>query len=379
MPIIQILRAWKKRFIKYVPLVEVEISKSALLHNYNFYKEKSGRVVVPVLKSNAYGHGLFEVASVMEKADTPFLVVDSLYEAIFLRRMQVKKPILVIGYTSPENIAQAHVHNVAFTITSMQQLQVLIVCVRRKTLIHLKVDTGMHRQGIAPSEVEEVLTQIRTTPKLVLEGVCSHFGSSDELGHARTKNQKEIWMKVLEQVNARYPVIKYKHISATSGVEQVTWEEGNLIRLGIGLYGIDPTDQYTNQLQPVLSLYAPITGIRKIKKGEFVGYGDSFEARHDMVIALLPLGYFEGIDRRLSGVGMVMVGNAMCPIIGRVSMNMMIIDITQAPGTQVGSRVLVLGGLRAFSCSIELAANAADMIPYELLVHIPQHLRRTLV
>lgn len=379
MSIFSALRNWRKLLLPYTPLVEIKISKEALLHNYGFYREQGAQSVAPVLKSNAYGHGLLEVARVMDTTDAPFLVVDSLYEAIVLRRGGIKKPILVIGYTTPENIARVKLRHVAFMVTSVEHLHALCAQVRRPVHVHMKIDTGMNRQGILPAELDEALSVIQAHPHITLAGIFSHFAETDTPGAARTTLQLARWRDVLARTKATCGNALYYHIAATAGVGQLLPTDSNVMRLGVGLYGIDPSGRYESRLRPALSVFAPITAIKHVGAGAFVGYGDSFQAGRDMTIATLPLGYFEGIDRHLSSKGVVMLGDHPCAIVGRVSMNITTIDISGLSDIRVGDRVLVLGGARALPCSIESAAATAGTISYELLVHIPQHLRRTLV
>ena len=374
----RVLRAIRRVFVPYTPLVEVEISRRALLDNISAYQQETRLPVAPVLKSNAYGHGLYEVASIVQVSHPPFLIVDSLYEAIFLRRNGIRVPILVIGYTAPENIVRVRARNVVFVMTNLMQLRSVCKTLGRPIRVHLKVDTGMSRQGILPQELDQALQYIEASSHVQLEGICSHFACADEADFSVTSTQLGIWREVLARVHA-YTKLRYWHVSATAGIHHITSEDSNVLRLGIGMYGIDPAGNMNDRLRPALSMYAPIVGIKHIPKGAIIGYGATVISDRPMCIATLPLGYFEGIDRRLSNKGFVIVRGKVCRIVGRVSMNITLVDVTDVIDVEVGDRVLVFGGSHEGASSVMRLADTAQTIPYELLIHIPQHLRRIIV
>ena len=460
----------------YSPLISITISKENLISNLRVFQQINKQYigwaapVVPVLKSNAYGHGLVQVASILEEYNDsplgkdasalqpqlqpapkpalgqkpalfpmpasriPFFAVDTYFEALTLREHGISTPLVIIGYTPAETILNNTLAHVSFMVGSMEVIELLArkhtgektnrqidttwikkITTSRRVTLHLKVDTGMHRQGILPDEVPRALdlissshttssTVTHTTSPLILEGLMSHFASADSADPAFTKKQIATWNAIVDLVqnDARFASsLTYIHLSNTAGHAFAREIKANVSRLGIGLFGISqapahsPTPAQT-LLKPVLEMQTVITSVKHIKKGESVGYSNTFTAPHDMTIATIPVGYFEGLDRRLSNKGFIKIAsnsstsnrhgsalnNYFAPIIGRVSMNITSIDITELAKkmqVHVGDSVTVISRQSDDKNSLVELARLADMIPYELLVHIPAHLKRTVV
>jgi len=370
--------AWLRRFRPYTStLIEVRVSKDALLNNYRAFKNAYGLPVAPVLKSNAYGHGLVEVAHILQPEQPPFFVVDSQYEAAVLRSRGIKTPLLIVGYVSPEVIATNQLKDVSFTLTSLEMLR--LVCEKKVAVrVHIKIDTGMRRQGLLLEEVDEAISLL-TQSNLVVEGICSHFADADGQDSGFTNAQIECWNKVVPVWKAAFPNLYWWHIGATAGAAYTKSIDANLIRLGTGLYGFPRHISQTFTLTPALSLWSTLTGNKVLKQGERIGYNGIFAAPHDMQVATVALGYYEGVDRRLSNKGSMQVGGVVCPIIGRVSMNITTIDVSACPEVVLGARVLVFSANPADDNSLYNLARLCDTTPLELLVGIPQHLRRVVV
>ncbi|MCR4275123.1 MAG: alanine racemase [Candidatus Campbellbacteria bacterium] len=365
----------KKRFA-YEPLVEVRISKDALLYNLNVFASCAPQWgIAPVLKANAYGHGLVDVARILEdKPEISFFVVDSYYEALVLRNEGLRTPILVIGYTLTNNILESTLSDVAFTVGSITQLRELVEKKVRQAL-HLKIDTGMHRQGIALSDVPSALDLVLKNRSVRIEGVCSHFADADGEDDAFTREQIRQWNEFTKTWRTRIPDTKYYHISHTAGMRFVKEISANVGRLGIGLYGIASG---TN-LKPALEMKTRVTALRLVPKGETVGYNNTWTAKHDTLVATIPVGYYEGVDRRLSNKGFVQVKGSMCPIVGRVSMNMTTVDVTDVTDVQEGGEAIVMSIHPEDKNSIMNMAQTCNTIPYDILVHIPSTLRRVMI
>ncbi|MEI6345879.1 MAG: alanine racemase [bacterium] len=394
-----LLRPGLKRFRsyrnRYTPLVEVAIFKKHLLHNLEIYRVASQLPVAPVLKSNAYGHGLLEVAGVLAGAPVPapFMVVDSYHEALILRNEGVVTPLLIIGFSANENIVRNRLKNVAFTISSMEQLRALAPTLARPTSFHIKIDTGMHRQGIHPKELDEALALTCQTKDedgrqmLRLEGLCSHLADGENDDAEYTRKQIMLWNSLVTSTKEKqkaspssFPQLAFFHLSATSGLFHAGTIQANVMRLGLGLYGIPtsaPRDARLG-LKPVLEMTSLISSTKKVPRGALLGYNGTFEAPKDMTIATIPAGYNEGIDRRLSNEGTVKVAQFVCRIVGRVSMNITTIDISHLPAhlMKIGTPVTLISADSRDTNSILQMADRANASPYELLVHIPEGLRR---
>ncbi|MDO8482415.1 MAG: alanine racemase [bacterium] len=363
---------------RHTPLVEITISKERLLGNLHFFqKNNQGLGIAPVLKSNAYGHGLALVAKIVDNENIPFVIVDSYHEALVLRNERVRSKILIIGYTPLDNVLKQKLPNVSFTIVSLEQLQEISKHLKRPARFHLKIDTGMHRQGILSTSVDYAVSLIHANPKIILEGICSHLAEADSQRQEFTKSQIKVWNEIVERFKKEFIDITYFHLSLSSGAFYSKSITANVLRLGIGLYGIDPSERKRiPELLPVLEMKSIISGTKMIEKGEHVGYNITFVAPRKMRIAIIPAGFYEGIDRRLSNKGFIKIGDTFCPIIGRVSMNITTIDVSEVTNATLNTPVTIISKNYSYKNSIEESAKLAGTSSYDLLVHIQQGLRR---
>lgn len=361
------LLTWLRTFRKsHTPLVEVHINARQLRENYRILNTSAKVPVAPVLKSNAYGHGLTLVAEILKSEKPPFFVVDSYYEAQHLRNAGIKTPILIIGYTLTRNIQENRLKDIAFTIVSLKSLRELSNKLTKPTSIHLKINTGMNRHGIAPHEIGKALEIIESNKHITLQGVCTHFADAEE-DTTFTHKQITIWKSCLNLINNKYPSIPYIHSQNSAGIAGNFGDEATVARSGLALYGYSSIPGIT----PVLTLKTIIDCIQTIEPGETVGYARTFLAQKPMKIATIPVGYYEGVDRRLSNKGSVIIHGIACPIIGRVSMNITTIDVSHLETVMIGDTVEVFSP----TTTAELAQEAGTII-YDILVHIPATLRR---
>lgn len=372
------------RFFPTAPLVTVGISKTALLHNFEEYaKAYPDLLLAPVLKSNAYGHDLGLVARTLDEYPLAFFMVDSLYEARKLRMVGVRSRILVMGYVRPESIARARLSRLDFTVTDIQQLREVLPLLRRPTRFHIKLDTGMHRQGITEAQLEEACTLLNANQYAQMIGACSHLADADNTVETFTRAQLKAWKRLVACLEKTFPLLEYRHLSATKGVRFAQEAATNVVRLGMGLYGFDTSSQGSVALEPVLELRSVIASLRFVPLGESVGYSAAHTAVKDSVIATVPAGYFEGVDRRLSGKGLVLIREVSCPIVGRISMNMVSVDVTEVSGVAVGDSVTLISRNLEDPNSLSKLAELVSTTEYKesmyvLLSHLPQHLKRVL-
>ena len=372
------------RFFPTAPLVTVGISKTALLHNFDEYaKAYPDFLLAPVLKSNAYGHDLGLVARTLDTYPLAFFMVDSLYEARRQRMIGVRSRILVMGYVRPESIARARLSRLDFTITDIEQLREVLPLLKRPTRFHIKLDTGMHRQGITEEQLEGVSALLKKSPYAQVVGVCSHLADADNTDEAFSRRQLAVWKRLVASLTKTFPLLEYRHLSATKGVRFAQEAGTNVVRLGMGLYGFDTSPQTSVNLQPVLELRSVIASLRTVPSGESVGYNAAYTASKDSLIATVPAGYFEGVDRRLSGKGSVLVRDVACPIVGRVSMNMVSVDVSKVNSVAVGDSVTLISRdpespntLPRLAALVSSKEYRESM--YVLLSHLPQHLKRVL-
>lgn len=372
--------------VEYGPLIEVRIFKSAILNNLKEYKAKYPKLeFAPVLKSNAYGHGLVQVAKILDPENLPFVMVDSFFEALVLKQNQIKTKILILGYNRADVILKNKLKNVSFGIIDIEQLKIIISKLKKPTCFHLKIDTGMHRQGILVEQINEAIELIKSNSNFILEGLCSHFADSDGEDKDFTLWQIEEWNKVKRIFFEKF-LIKYFHVSNSVGTFYSAKLDVNVGRLGIGLYGINQSPFEKLNLKPALEMVSIISSVKQVKAGEKVGYGITYTAKNNMVVATVPVGYNEGVGRRLSNVGSFKVKNIECPIVGRVSMNMSSIDISDFSKLQtVNSKqslleqeVQVISPNPTDKNSVENVAKVCGCLAYEVLVHIPSYLNRSI-
>jgi len=356
------------------------ISCGALLNNLEQYQKAYPNVAIaPVLKANAYGHGLVEVAEILEKKNLPFFVLDSMHEAMILRNSGIKTKILLIGHTRILNIETAKIKNTSFTITSLEQLEELDKILSSKRDIHLKIDTGMHRQGVLPDDLDRAIKIIKENRLINLEGVCSHLADAEKEDSELTEKQIEQWERAVGLLKKEFSNIKFFHLSSTAGSNLSSAVSANVLRIGLGLYGIDSSPEKKLELIPALELVSIISSVREIASGEKVGYGATFVADKPTEVATVPVGYFEGVDRRLSNRGFLKVGDKFCKIVGRVSMNITSIDVSDVDSVRIGNKVSIISARPEDENSVENIARVIDSIPWVILVHIPQGLRRVVV
>lgn len=362
----------------------VLIDQNRLINNYHSFQQKFPNAsIVPFLKSNAYGHDIRKIARVLNPLAPPLFIVDSLEEAIQLTDVNITQPILILGFLNhkklelkkyPYQFAVSHID----TARHLNKFQ-------PGAKIHLFFDTGMSREGISLADVPCFLEELKKLTYIHVEGVLTHLSDIDnpEPSHS-ARSQIKKFKQIIKLVNHFGFSPKWKHISASAGAFKIGDTDFNLIRLGISLYGINPlesTDPSLNtiKIEPVLQLNSTVTLTKTISKGCTIGYNDTFIASKDMVLGLIPCGYYHGIDRRLSNSGFVKINDTFCPIVGKISMNMTVVDISEIKDIKVGDPVVVYSSNPNDLNSIEMVARNLNTIPHTLLLGIPECVPRILI
>ena len=367
------------RSIRDAHLLRVEVSRLALAHNARTLKQLiGGRSLAVVLKSNAYGHGLREVGKIADELDSiDCLVVDSIVEARMLRGIGVRKPILIIGYVPKSRLQElTRLRSVTLVVTSLDQVRDVVRLVHRPLSVHIKVDTGMHRQGFYQDDLQKVLDFINKNKNIILEGSYTHFAAAKNPAFPQeTKKQLasfQNWIKIL--IGKGYKPIC--HAAATAGAILYPDAHLNMVRVGIGLYGLWPSKEAKAfalerlKLKPVMQWKTIISEIKNVSKGEQIGYDFTESVDQNSKIAILPVGYWHGYPRSLSSIGHVLVGGKRCKILGRISMDMTIINISDVPGAKVSDAVCLLGKSGQEEISADDLAYLADTINYEIVTRI---------
>ena len=330
-----------------------------------------------VVKSNAYGHGIIAYAKESKKSGVDFFGVDSIEEALELRGAGIRESILVLGFVFPEQFKVAAEKNISITISSLESLRTLFFLKSKKPLkIHIKVDTGLHRQGFLGSDIEKVFRELKKTgDRIIIEGLYTHFAAMETpkyIDYSRMQiRELQKWKNVFSMVGI-HPIV---HSSATSGIFFSREFHFDMVRAGISLYGLWPSNEIKEvapktKLLPVLSWKSIVTEVKKVKAGERVGYDLTEKLNRDSILAVVPLGYFHGIPRSLSSKGEFLVRGKRAKIIGRVSMDMVVVDITDIKNVRQGDEVVVIGKQGGEEISAEEFAEKAGTINYEIVTRI---------
>jgi alanine racemase len=371
----------------------LEISLGALRHNAGLLRDLVGaRRTAFVVKGNAYGHGLLATSRAVE----PFaarLCVYTLEEALALRSGGIAGPVLVLGPVPPEAVEEALAANVELSVWSTKEFtRRLCTAARtrqRSAAIHVKINTDLNRLGFEPHELVDAVEEFLRLPELEIAGIFSHLASAEELDSPYTMHQLGAFEHALSAVaplleqRSLHPL---RHIAASAAA--MLWPQTRLdmARFGIALYGLMPSPQTREalganapDLRPALSYRSQIVVVRTVPAGASIGYGGSFHAPHDMRVGVVPVGYADGVPRALSNRGAFVVDGALCPIVGRVAMNMTQIDLTRAPKARVGSVVTLIGRDGDAAVAADDWATWADTINYEIVTRLPSDLPRTYV
>ena len=316
----------------------------------------------------------------MDQVRAPFYCVDSIYEAYELLKIEVKTPILIMGYIDPENLKVKKLP-FSYSVFDLKMLSHL-ANYQPDCRIHLFIDTGMNREGVALEQLSIYLDQIKKLPQIKFEGLMSHLASAELMESVQNLRQIKNFNIAKDLVKKYNLHPKWFHLFASKGILQNRFTKlknlTNMARVGMAIFGIDPLGVNEN-LKPVVKLKSKIVQIKRVGKGELVGYSGTFKAKKDMILGILPLGYNDGVDRRLSNRGSVKVASVVCPIIGIVSMNITTIDITNVLNPKIGDEVVVFSNTPSDPNSLENAAKICKTIPYEILVHLAPSTKRVVV
>ena len=389
-----------------------EVSLGALTENFRAIrkfvnppeeKRKAPRKILCIVKGNGYGHGGPQVAKALEKAGSDWFGVTCTEEGIAVREAGVRKPILVLTSFWPGEESRLIEHDLTAVIHRCEQLNQLDRAARsvaglqaglnrrptRKVSFHLKMDTGMNRLGIAPGDVECFARQLAKCKHLELGGVFTHFASSEVLTNTRvgeqTRQQEERFYAALDRLRALGidPGIVHLANSAAIATRPETWAD--MVRPGAILYGYhpgyDPVEQRPEiearlPLKPVMSLRTRIINIRNIPEGAGVGYNETFIAKRPSRIAVLAAGYGDGIHRSLGNRGSVLVRGTLAPIVGIVSMDVTMIDVTDVPGADLGDVVTIYGSDGAHVRPANVIARSIGTVTSDLLCAVSQRVPR---
>lgn len=373
------------------PLIWIELSQSGFAHNLAQIRALVGpRVkVAACIKGNAYGHGLLPTATLLDDMGVDWFCAFSLDEAVSLRESGVTHPILALGYIPDSHLSEVIRHDLRLMLYSVETARALNEVAGRfgaKAKVHIKTDTGMTRLGFRRID-SETLFALKALPNLELEGLASHFATSDEgepneFAH-RQIEQFEKWQAAVLACGINPQI---RHMCNSAAIVRYPEVHYDLVRPGRMLYGYLPDPDFLSRYQPklaplrqVLTLKARVIDVKSIEAGAPIGYGCTYVSQRPMRVAALPLGYADGLSRFLSNRGAVLIHGQRAPIVGRVSMNLSMVDVTDIPQTKVGDEVVVLGQQGDQMISTFEHAELCDTLPYNVLCALQAYIPRILV
>jgi alanine racemase len=357
---------------------QLSYNLSSLKHNLNQYKNSlhPETRMLAMVKAQSYGAGLTTMAQFLEKQGIHYFGVAYSDEGKELRKSGIETPILVMN-AEEEGMETCVEFNLEPAIYDFNQLDELlkVLIAQEKTAfpIHIKMDTGMKRLGFYPDEVQRLIEVLAAQPEVIVKSVYSHLAVADDEGSTFTQNQIAQFDECCKQFESylSYPFLR--HILNSEGIAQYPNAQFDMVRIGIGLFGLSSNRSFEKRLKPVIEWTSSISQVKSIRPGESVGYGRTFVAKKEMRIAIIPIGYADGFKRILSnGVGAVYIQNQRCPVVGRVCMDMIMVDVSDLK-IQANAKVEIIGinrGLSEF-------AKECDTIPYEILTSISPRVHRS--
>ena len=375
----------------------VEISRRAYLHNLQAFRRLVGPAVelTTVIKANAYGHGWKPIATLAREGGIRSFAVHSLAEALQLREAGFTEDILIMSQplaTQADAVVRHNFRQVVYTLPVAQALSEAARRHQRPARVHLKIETGTYRQGILPEELPSFLTALASLPGLEVEGMYTHFANiEDTTDHSYAFMQLDRFQQAMEVVHAHGFQPSKIHTACSAAILLFPQTYFTMVRLGISQYGLWPSREtfisYSHAhpqngrhlLQPVLTWKTRVLQVKTVPAGECIGYGCTYQASRPTRLAILPVGYADGYDRRLSNQSYVLIRGRRAPVRGRVCMNLTMVDVTDIPGVVPEEEVVLLGSQGEESVTAEHLAALIGTIPYEVVTRINWDIPRIVV
>lgn len=355
----------------------IDIDLTALLHNlgqvYQFLHPPQR--VMAVVKADAYGHGAVPVSRALRDVGIIDFAVATLEEARSLRRAGINTNLLVFGGCFPgqeEAFIREALMPALLDMDTAERLNAVAVRQRQQISVHLKVDTGMGRVGFTPEQLRLALPRLKGMPGLVLHGLMSHLACADEPSSGVSPSQQQLFLEMIDLLRASGINPVELHLSNSAGIAARYCPECTLVRPGIMLYGGLPGDAFasTLDLRPVMHLRTRIAQLRHLPAGSGISYGHSFRAGSPIKVAVLPVGYADGYNRLLSNVGQAIVRGSLVPVVGRVCMDWIMVDVSAVADVAIGDAVTLLGSAQGVTISGDAMAAQLDTISYEVFCRI---------
>ncbi|WP_058486268.1 alanine racemase [Defluviitalea phaphyphila] len=365
--------------------VIAEINLDAIAHNINQIKKQLSHntEIMAIIKADAYGHGAIEVSKVLIENGVERLGVAILDEGKQLRNKGINVPILILGYTSPskaDEIVSFNLTQTVFTYEMAKALSDSAKAQNKNVNIHIKIDTGMGRIGFKPNnESINLIKEINKLPNLNIEGIFTHFSSADEADSSFTELQFNRFTSFIKELEKEKIYIPIKHCSNSAGFISYKKTHMNLIRPGIILYGLYPSDEVKKDivdLKPAMTLKAKVIFVKEVEKNSPISYNRKFITKRKTKVATIPVGYADGYSRRLSSKGRVLIKGHYAPIIGNICMDQFMVDVTHIPNVKIGDEVILMGQQEDKIITAEEIAKKIGTINYEIICVVGKRIPR---
>lgn len=332
--------------------------------------------LIAMLKADAYGHGAVELAKRCMTRNVAMIGTALLEEALELRRNGITLPILVLGPLKEPQLRIALDHDIILGVPGPEELEIVArVAKERDVAVHLKIDSGMGRMGSVETELPRVAELIRSAPRLRVDAMYTHFANAGDTADPFTNEQLARFNTLVETLREA-GIDAPRHHAANSAATMRGITPGDFVRTGIALFGAAPLDREATRLQPLLRWRTEIARLKELPPGHAIGYGTTFRTKRASRIATLPVGYADGYDRALSNKGEVLVRGKRAPVVGRVSMDLVTIDVTDIADAALGDEVVLLGSQGSDEIAVEELAAKLDTITYEVFCSVSARVPR---
>ena len=381
----------------------IELSRSALQKNLRFLKRRIGRSVrfTSVVKGNAYGHGLPVFVRLAEDCGVRSFAVFSADEALEVLSARTRgSDILIMGAVDHGQLEWAVENDIGFYVFDFERLAGAIGAaqqVKRKARIHLELETGMHRLGFEPPTFEQLAKVVKDhADELTVEGCCTHYAGAESISnHVRVQGQIAAYGDGLERLAGLGVEPRYRHTACSAALLVYPQTIMDMVRVGIAQYGYWPSQEvqmrtalekqaqgiqrWHDPLKRVISWKSRVMTVKKVKPGDFIGYGTSYLANTPKTIAIVPVGYSSGFTRRLSNMGRVLIRGRRFGVVGLVNMSMMAVDISEVPSISPGDEVVLIGRQQKREISVASFSEMSQFLNYEMLVRLPREIPRKVI
>ncbi len=358
----------------------IEVDKHAIFSNISEFRKliKPRVKLMAVIKSNAYGHGLIDFAKTTEnKVD--WFGVDSITEGLKLRQKGLKKPILVLGYTLPSRVVEAAQNDISLTVSTLDTIKHL-TALKHRPKFHLKIDTGMHRQGFFIKDLPK-FTKLLKQFKFFPEGIYTHLAAAKDRVYPSYSFKQIEDFKIADDFLKKSGFAKYlRHAAASAGTMLYPESHFDMVRIGIGLYGMFPTKEteiQTNvKLKPELTWKSIVGEIKNVPKDAYIGYDFTGKTLKASKLAIVPIGYWHGFDRGFSNCGEILIRGKRCKVLGRVNMDMIAIDVSNVRNVKINDEAIILGSFGKEKITAEDMALKIGTTNYEIITRINPLIKR---